>query len=561
MGRVWFKFKAKIMLIAGLVVASAVPMGGLAPVPQIKPTSEPMMRGTWVATVHQLHFPQNTAHGTAALTAKALKEQWLGMLAHSQSLKLNTIIFQVSPSLDAFYPSEHRPWSSYLTNQPQGTPPTWAQDFDLMEWMIDEAHRHGLEFHAWFNPYRVTARSTPAGANKESELAKLAPDNFARLNPHAVYMFGGKLYLDPGYDEVLAHVAATVAEFIARYDVDAVHFDDYFYPYALFEKGEKIHFADQYLDRRTFRHNPREFTFIEEIDSAGKAQLYHQQAALWRADNNNRMVLFVKNVIDGHNKRTLRAVQWGISPFGIWEHQERHVDGSGTPVDSTAALSDMFADTLKWATEESIDYIIPQIYWGFDQPAAPYAALAHWWQKALSESRTHLYIGHGNYKTGRVWHTYDEIARQLRYNQLFPKIAGSAFFSYNDLLPSTQSTPHGTLRNQELSHLTALMNTQTQAPMRPWLDLQPTRPIQNLKFTNSTLTFSDDLTNDTRFYLVYARTISNEPELIQIVGRNKKSDQQAIPLPASVPSTHQIGIAIKDFAGVESEIVWAASGF
>ncbi|NIZ18802.1 glycoside hydrolase family 10 protein [Entomospira culicis] len=519
-----------------------------------------MARAVWIGTISQLHYPRKNADGTPRLSLAELQSDWLEILANAQFLHLNMIIFQVSPMLDAFYTSEHRPWSQFLNAENrQGIKPEWADSFDLVAWMIEQTHQRGMEFHAWFNPYRVTAGghytiSLGSDGTLEGELSVLPAGNFAKDNPNTTYLFDKKVYLDPGLDTTINHIEAVIAEFLERYDADAIHFDDYFYPYSIFANGERVHFADQLLDRETFRNNRRGFTFIEDIEGEADLARYQQEVAKWRNDNNDRMVLRVKAVIDAHNAERGKAVQWGISPFGIWAHYDENPLGSKTPVGSTASYRDIYADTLKWAKEEHIDYIIPQVYWNFETKAAPYSTITYWWQDALKDASTHLYIGHANYKTGVAWNNYSDIANQLRYNARFPKIQGSAFFSYNDLLWQIPNNTARAVRNLELITLRDHLRKTSLIPAKPWLDRKETLPLTFIHYEPSEhrLSFHDSLLNDTRFYVIYGLN-GEQREILQVVGRDKKIAKQAFTLnPLDLHGYTQLGISIKDFSGVEN---------
>lgn len=505
-----------------------------------------MMRTTWVASVENLHYPKKVK-GKIRNTLPELKEDWLEILDKHEELKFNTVIFQVSPTLDALYYSKYRPWSHVISGK-QGVQPQWAKNFDLLEWMIDETHRRGMEFHAWFNPYRVTHKASGDGTFK-GELSRLSKNNFARKNPELVYIFDKKLYLDPGREETREHVADVIEEFLKKYDTDAIHFDDYFYPYKVTREGKTLYFGDRKEDLKTFQKNRRGFR--------------EDQIKEWRRDNNNLMVKRIKEVIDAHNKRTGRSVQWGISPFGIWEHKEDNPLGSPTPITSTSSNRDIYADTKKWVRDEEIDYIIPQIYWEFTQRAAPYGELTEWWNRVSEGKRTHLYIGHGNYKhmmsAGKVkaWADPGEIGKQLEFNTKYKNIKGSAFFGYSSLLKNDKpgNSPGAIAQNKHIDMLKKYYLTKkVLVPPKSWLDKQKTQELKGVKKEKTdrgtVLTFKDDPKNDTRFYVVY----SGE-EILKVVGRDKNSPNQKIELSSGELKGKKItGVSIKDRAGVETKI-------
>ncbi|MGL5122960.1 MAG: glycoside hydrolase family 10 protein [Fusobacteriaceae bacterium] len=533
-----------------------------------------MFRSTWVATIQNLHYPKlkdsKDRKKGIRNSVKELKEDWLEILDVHEKLNFNAVIFQVSPTLDAIYKSKNRPWGEMISGK-QGISPIWAEDFDLVTWMIDETHKKGMEFHAWFNPYRVTHISS-LKTTKEKEIAKLSKDNFARKNPDLVYIFDNKLYLDPGYDKVIKHITDTVSEFLEKYDVDAIHFDDYFYPYKVTRDNKTLYFGDKFEDRKTFKNNTRGFKFIKNIDSKGEFEKYNIEVKKWRSNNNDRMILAVKNTIDNYNKKYSRSVQWGISPFGIWEHKEDDKAGSNTPITSTSSKRDIYADTRKWVQKEQIDYIIPQIYWEFTQKAAPYGEITQWWTKQMKNKKTQLYIGHSSYKHEnaskiKAWRNYEEIPNQIKFNSRFKEIKGSVFFGYSNIVYSKKEDNLGIITiNRHIKELKEkYLKNKVLIPPKSWLDKKITENPSNIKArqlkNKIEITFRDKLENDSRFYVIYGDNkqkidTKNNRNIIKVVGRNKNSLQQKIILELSdLKNKKYLGISIKDRAGVESELI------
>lgn len=532
-----------------------------------------MFRTTWVASVENMNFPKFEMVDNKKIIRNSLselKEDWIEILNQHEKMNFNAVIFQVSPTLDALYTSKIRPWSHVISGK-QGTKPDWADNFDLMKWMIDETHKRGMEFHAWFNPYRVT-HIGPKNASFKEEISKLSKDNFARKNPNFVYMFDNKLYLDPGQPEVTEHITDTVNEFLHKYDVDAIHFDDYFYPYRVSKNGTTLLFGDNFEDRETFRKYPRNHHFIKNLKTQKDYDNYDKEVKEWRRDNNNRMIMAVKSTIDKYNKKYNRSVQWGISPFGIWEHSINNNSGTDTPFNSTSSNRDIYADTRKWVLEQTIDYIIPQIYWEFNQPAAPYGEIANWWATQDKNSRTQLYIGHSSYKHMNAvksipWRNYEEIPNQLKFNQKYNKIKGSVFFGYNNIIYNDKNTSSLGVSTTN-KHVDFLRKNYFQykalTPAKPWLDKIITSQIKNLELNNYAnsleLIFEDDIKNDSRFYIIYGFDnqnfdSSNPKNIIKIVGRDSNKNNQNILLYSNeIKNKKYIGISIKDRAGVESSL-------
>jgi len=382
-------------------------------IPMYVKEQESQLRGVWVSTVFNLDFPAKKG-----LTELEYRNEYIRLLDNLEALNMNTVIFQVRPKLDAFYKSNINPWSEYLTGK-QGLNPSW----DPLKWMIEETHKRGMEFHAWFNPYRVTT-----GVEK---LSDLAPNNWARQNPQYVFSFNGKLQLNPGEPEVIKHINDSVMEVVENYDIDAVHFDDYFYP---FKKGNSWYAKEE---ENSFKKYGTGFKNRDE----------------WRRNNVDKLVETIHNSIESYNIKNEKSVQFGISPFGIWGHKEFHPEGSiegigsQTPKTSRASYDDQFADTRKWVKNNWIDYIAPQIYWTFDEKAAPYGELVNWWADVVRGTDVNLYIGHANYRKADInnknlsWKNPEEISNQLKFNSLYDEVKGSIFFRYKSLLENEKNPP------------------------------------------------------------------------------------------------------------------------
>ena len=387
--------------------------GGEIMVPTSYLQRNPEFRGVWVATVENIDFPKHS-NGTD------FERDYLAVVNTLQKLNCNAIIFQVRPNNDAFYPSKLNPWSRWLTGK-EGTAPG---NFDPLIFMINEAHKRGLEFHAWLNPYRVT-NSTPL--RKDGYLATLAPNNFARKRPDLVMEIPlennkYQLILNPGEPEVIAFVVATVKEILDRYPVDAIHFDDYFYPYS--GMGNQ--------DAETFK---KYRNGIVSIDN-------------WRRNNVDRLIFSLRKTIDSHNEHNGTKVQLGISPFGIWANQKNNPLGSLT--DGSQSFYRQHADTRQWIKRNWIDYIIPQLYWPFGRDVAPYAALADWWAAQVRGTNVNLYIGMAAYQVGganEMWQNPDEFAAQMRFNSARKNIKGEAIFSYRNIAnPANEIQRNGVRR-------------------------------------------------------------------------------------------------------------------
>ncbi|WP_051986395.1 family 10 glycosylhydrolase [Clostridium amazonitimonense] len=464
-------------------------------------------RSTWVSTVSNLDFPSKQG-----LTEAEFKKEYLKVLEDFEALNLNAVTFQVRPMNDAFYKSDLNPWSVFLTGE-QGKDPGW----DPMPWMIEETHKRNMEFHAWFNPYRVSHAfdwKKPTEQVLEEELAKLSDDNFAKKHPEYLIRFDNKLILDPALPEVQKFVEDSILEVVKKYDVDAIHFDDYFYPYKVTREGNPVIFGDKEEDKSSFEKYGKDFEDIKDF----------------RRDNVNNLIKNISKSI----KSEKPYVKFGISPFGIWGHYEVHPggspegDGSHTPVDSTASYDDNYADTRKWVKEGWIDYITPQIYWAFSTTAAPYGEIADWWAEVVKGTNCHLYVGHPNYKHidakwDKDWHNPEEIPNQLKFNTMYKSIKGSSFFSLKHLRTNELGVTD-VMREQ-------YFNTKAIVPAMPWIDNKaPNSPLElavNKIDSGLELTWKDDANNDSSYYVVYrfeGDKLGNTNDSSNIVAKVRRTD-------------------------------------
>ncbi len=366
-------------------------------------------RGIWVATVQSIDFGKNK-------TAAAFRKEFSTLLANIRNAGFTALIFQIRPMNDACYHSALNPLSRWMTGT-EGKRFTDQPGFDPLAYMIRETHRAGLEFHAWLNPYRVANR---VANGKNAYLKSLDSKNFARKNPACVLAVpNGKafdLILDPGNPAVRNFLCATVQEIIDQYDVDAIHFDDYFYPYSPMGNA----------DSATYKRYAKQGESIED----------------WRRRNVDMLVSGIHQLIKKQNARYDRTIRFGISPFGIWANSkpvkrpgrnDPNCRAEGSETAGGQSFFKQYADTVKWVREGWIDYIVPQLYWSFDHKDAPYGVLASWWAETVRRNnpRVALYIGQGVYQCGTAadWKGPDELTDQVLFNQSLG-IRGSAFFSY-----------------------------------------------------------------------------------------------------------------------------------
>jgi uncharacterized lipoprotein YddW (UPF0748 family) len=381
------RLSRRTFALAALATLAAAPDASAAPRHR-RVSSE--MRGVWVATVGNRDWPSRPG-----LTAAQQHAELVGHLDVAVRDRLNAVMFQVRPTADALWPSPYEPWSEYLTGA-QGRDPGW----NPLRTAVEEAHARGLELHAWFNPYRVALHT---------DLTRLVPSHPARRHPDWVVPYGGKLYYNPGLPEVRAFVQEAMLDAVRKYPVDAVHFDDYFYPYPV--AGE---------------------TFDDDEAYARHGGGFPDRAA-WRRDNIDRLVREMAARI----KRTRPGTRFGISPFGVWRNAATDPLGSDTTA-GVQTYDDLHADTRTWVRENWIDYVVPQIYWNIGFAAADYAKLLPWWAEVARGSGTRLYVGEALYKAGdpaqpAAWQDPAELSRHLTLAKKYPQARGHVFFAANDV--------------------------------------------------------------------------------------------------------------------------------
>lgn len=332
------KLKITVSIALAIILTSEITYG------QNNPKRE--FRGAWIHTVGNQVIKTLDKEGVQKLLIKNLDSL--------EATGCNAVIFQVRPQADAFYKSDIEPSSRFLSGI-QGIAP--SQDWDPLEFIIEESHKRGMELHAWCNPYRVTSN------DKE----RLSPDHLFFKHPEIFRRYGKQLYFDPGEPLSIAHTVKVIADITTRYDIDAIHFDDYFYPYP--EKFEEFH------DDFSFAKYSQEqgFQYWEKND--------------WRRNNVSRLIRELNDTI----KSIKPWVRFGISPFGIHRNLKDTPDGSGSKTNGLSNYEQLFADTILWAEEGSIDYVAPQLYWIIGHPVADYLTLIKWWDK--QNLKAQIYIG------------------------------------------------------------------------------------------------------------------------------------------------------------------------
>ncbi|ASZ10334.1 family 10 glycosylhydrolase [Chitinophaga pendula] len=386
---------------------------------QLPPKRE--LRAVWIATVENIDWPSRRG-----LSSEQQQQEFINILNQQQRNGMNAVVVQVRPVADAFYASPFEPWSEYLTGV-QGQAPN--PYYDPLQFMIAETHKRGMEFHAWFNPYRAVFN-----VNRSS----VAANHITRLKPQWFLTYGDKKYFNPGIQEVRDYVALIIKDVVHRYDIDAVHFDDYFYPYRLPGK--------EFPDYATYRLQGTNMM----IDD-------------WRRANVDAIIQQLGTTI----KAEKPWVKFGISPFGVWRNRDKDPEGSDTRGGQTN-YDDLYADVLKWLRNKWIDYVTPQLYWESGHRLVAYEVLLDWWSR--HGYGRHVYIGHGVYRLGSnaAWKNPNELPQQILDARTLSTVQGSMFYSAK----SFSGNPLGiedTLRNH-------LYKYPALRPAMPWLGLRAPEP-------------------------------------------------------------------------------------
>lgn len=339
------------------------------------------MKAVWITTIYNKDWPSVESRNNP----EKQKQEIISILEDVKSLGLNTVIVQVRPKGDALYKSNINPWSEVLTGT-QGKDP----GYNPLAYFIQEAHKRGIQVHAWLNPYRITTSGT--------DINSLSENHFARKNPQTVITDGNALYYNPGLPEVRQHIIDTVDEIVRNYDVDGIHFDDYFYPSANVNDGDAFAKYGNGMDIGDFRRN-----------------------------SVNQLVKDVYNRI----KSIDSSVEFGISPRGIWKNKSS--DSTGSETNGAQSYYDIFADTRTWIKNNWLDYVAPQVYWEIGNKAADYSKLIPWWSNEVNGTNVKLYIGHGVYKE----QVATEIDKQIELNRQYPNVRGSIFYTYSNIKANT----------------------------------------------------------------------------------------------------------------------------
>ena len=429
------KLLLALLLLSGCHAGSPPPPPPAAPLARADaaPAIHREMRGVWVASVSNIDWPSRPG-----LPVEEQKAELIALLDRAAEIGLNAVLLQVRPAADALYPSELEPWSEYLTGE-MGTAPEPL--YDPLALAVEEAHRRGLELHAWFNPYR---------ARHPSARSSISESHISRARPDLVRVYGRHLWMDPGEPEVQDRTVAVVLDVVRRYDVDGIHLDDYFYPYKETDlRGDTIEFPDS-------------ASFARYRASGGTLGLHD-----WRRDNVDRLVERLYREIRAEKPR----VRFGISPIGTWRPGHPALAGGWD------AYGEIFADARKWLLEGWLDYFVPQIYWPIARPDLPFPVMLDWWTEQNPAGR-HVWAGlipDNVGSAGRGWPA-SEIVGQVFVTRAQEGASGHVHFSMRSLMPPSDSAGAEPRDSLVSLLLRGPYSHPALAPASPWLDVEPPAP-------------------------------------------------------------------------------------
>jgi uncharacterized lipoprotein YddW (UPF0748 family) len=449
-------------------IAIALVLGSTGAIAQ-QPKRE--FRAAWIATVGNIDWPLKQGLPVAEQQASFIRR-----LDQMKRIGCNAAIVQIRPAADAFYPSPYEPWSRYLTGK-QGMPP--VPYYDALEFMISETHKRNMEFHAWFNPFRALV---------DSKKNPNPPGHVTKTHPEWIISYGGKSYINPGIPEAREYVASVISDVVKRYDIDAVHLDDYFYPYPIagVAFGDAAAFA---------RYNP---AGIEDRNN-------------WRRNN---VSIFIQN-LNERIKALKPYVKLGISPFGVWRNQSKDPLGSPTRGGLTN-YDDLYADVRLWMEKGWIDYLLPQLYWEHGHRLVAFETLLPWWRDH-SYGRS-VYFGLGMFRMlgapKGIWAGTNELLSQIRDIRQHAPGTGYVLYSLSNLDKITAPIEDS---------LAAYGRTIALVPQMKWLDsIPPVPPF--VKGSNAASGYQlqwtqQNLQNESLRYAVYRfpkgeRINLNNPERI-----------------------------------------------
>jgi uncharacterized lipoprotein YddW (UPF0748 family) len=407
-----------VSVVALINIAAPLRAGEAPPKPQRE------FRGVCVATVANIDWPSR-----AGLTAAQQQAELVSILDRAVAARLHAVILHVRPAADALYASAIEPWSRYLTGT-QGASP----GYDPLAFAVAQAHERGLELHAWVNPFR---------AGNASDTTRFAPTHVWNARRDLARVYGTQLWMDPGLPEVQERTLSVVRDVVQRYDVDAVHLDDYFYPYL--ERDAQNRIIDFPDSLAYARHNPRALARAD-----------------WRRDNINR---FVQRLY-GEVHAVKPWVRVGLSPFGIWR------PGNPAGVTGLDAYAEIYADSKLWLNSGWVDYLAPQLYWSLASTGQSYTALLGWWVSQNTQRR-HLWPGNATYRVNdgtTSAFTVAEVPDQVLATRATAATPGGATGNVMYNTTATLTAGGGAVAAALRS---AVYQERAVPPATPWLDATP----------------------------------------------------------------------------------------
>ncbi len=342
-------------------------------------------RAVWIASIENIDWPSKKG-----LSVTEQKDEFIRILNMHQRNGMNAVMVQIRPVADALYQSSYEPWSEYLTGT-QGMPP--VPYYDPLQFMIEETHKRGMEFHAWLNPYRAVFNIYSSS---------ISPNHITRQHPDWFITYNKQKIFDPGNPAVIDYVSNIVKDIVSRYDVDGIHMDDYFYPYPAGGKD--------FPDERSYA-------------IYGKSM----NKKNWRRSNCDSIIKRIHETI----LATKPMIKFGVSPFGVWRNQNKDANGSNTHA-GISNYDDLYADILLWLKKGWIDYAVPQLYWEIGHKLCDYQTLINWWGEHSYGKQ--IFIGHALYRAGlsTVWRNKNELPQEVQLTRETPNIEGSVYFSSKD---------------------------------------------------------------------------------------------------------------------------------
>jgi len=469
------------------------------------------MRAVWIATVTNVDWPSK-----AGLPAEEQKREFDKLIEIVKEYNLNTIVFQIRPCADAFYQSSLEPWSKWL-NGKQGEAP--EPFYDPLDYAIKQCREEGIDIHVWLNPYRALLDT----------LQVASPDHITRQHPEWFLTYGRTVYFNPGLRQTRDFVSSVVGDIVRRYDIDAIHMDDYFYPYRI----AGVDFPDD----STFAAHPRGFAPDSKDD--------------WRRDNVDLIISQISDTIYDIKP----WVEFGISPFGVWRNYDKDPAGSKTKAGQTN-YDDLYADVLKWQEEAMIDYVTPQLYWEIGKKVADYKILADWWSKNVYGCQ--LFIGQAPYRISRKakdkeWRSSSEIIDQIKINRTYPNIHGSVFYSAKSLKNNPRRLKEKLTRN--------LYRYPSLVPVNNNIEpVIPEAPLDAKMYVSRTLvTLTWEKGEDTKNFVVYRfrkgrpADMNNPANIFRVTASNLITFENNS---TTNPEKYLYVITSQSYTNAESEVVY-----